>query len=1109
MSTTVNPHPDIDPDGDGHGDVYSDDTRIAVIGLAGRFPDAWEPDEFWRNLCSGRISTREFTAAELEAAGVDERRRSAKGYVPVGTVLPGYDRFDAEFFGIPPLEAETMDPQQRIFLEVCWEALETAGHPAAPDGPLTGVYAGASFSTYAMALYLARVREIGFGAVADGDIRRGSLPDFLPAKTAYRLGLRGPAMAVQTACSSSLTAVHQAVNALLAGDCDLAIAGGAGMVHAPEGYLYEPGGIMSEDGRCRSFDAASTGTASGTAVGVVVLRRLSDALRDGDHIRAVIHGSAVNNDGAERAGFMAPSPGGVAEVVAAALRNADTHSSELCYTEAHGSGTALGDHVELLGLTEALRDGSATTGSCGLGSVKANIGHCGSAAGIVGLIKGVYIAQSGEIPPHPSFTRPRDPGILADSPFRIDIEKTKSEDQGRRILVHSMGQGGSNAAVVLGAPPQVRRETGSEDAVTLILSARSRGALDAASRRLADEIESSDVSLTDVAYTLKVGRRHFEHRRAVTGDRAKLVAALRMPRPPAARTVRVTPQGPYSGSTDLVDAWLQGYDVEWPVTAGARRVPLPTYPFERKRFWALDRLGDILRDEPQSVVATPAETATGTRPARLAEPVAAADELESELVDLWQQTFAFAPIGVTDEFDALGGTSLAATRMALEIDRRLGVQLNLHRVGGTRTTVRRIADAVRARRAASDPNAGDVEGGAFDGDGALIDADLELPLGASIAPRPAAGKDGAVLLTGATGFLGAFILRELIAAGHTDVRCLVRAEDAEHGRQRLREAAARWRLPEPDPARVSVVTGDLTDLDKVLKEHDGGRLGREVGNILHCAASVVFTEPYRLLRNENSLSTAALLRWARENGVPDFSLVSSLAACSPAGGSPELIAETRQQPLAEESGGYGIGKWVSERLTERAEKDGPRVRVFRPGLILGDSETGACNPKDMIWRLIAGSVAAGVHPQESSYLYMAPVDVVARAIATRMSAPGAAGRAFHLVGSEPVTLIDLFGRLEAAGVHTKGVPAAEWRERLAEMALETGEEILSAVALFRFEDEPTRIRVETGAWNGWLAEQGLSGAIDGARVTRSLDYLAEQPEYRGLLAGPNGIEGEQ
>jgi phthiocerol/phenolphthiocerol synthesis type-I polyketide synthase E len=1135
----------------------SADTDIAIVGVGARFPDAWTPEEFWANIDAGRVSMRPFTNGELRAAGVGDALLESPDYVRTGVRLPGVEEFAASFFDITPAEAEVTDPFQRVFLEVCWDALESAGHPPTDDGPLTGVFAGASFSTYAMLLYLDQFRHRGYSAIADGDIRRGSLFDFQPARVAHRLGLRGPAIGVQTACSSSLTAVHQAVNALLAGDCDIALAGGSGGTVPEAGYRRDDAGIASDDGLCRPFDATSSGTAPGSGVGVVVLRRLGDALDDGDRVLAVVTGSAVSNDGADRPGFTAPSPRGVSDVVSAALRSSGTRPDELCYVEAHGSGTPLGDHVELMGLAAVL---TGSPGHTGLGSVKANVGHCGSAAGIAGLIKAVHIAHTGVLPPHPAFSRPRDPGVLAGCGLRIDTEPGHCDDPGRRVLVHSMGQGGTNVAVILAPPAPYpagsRPDTGP---ARLVLSARTRADLDEISRRLADVIDVGELGIRDIAHTLRVGRRHFrEHRRVVAvpdaaacaarPDRTAITAALRTPRPPAVRTVvptcrfalivrraddeasvateatlldvlgpaarcagdlpetvgdslfvlligdgdpgprghAVTP-GPDGIDAALTAAWLYGVDFPWPrvAPAGACRVTLPTYPLPRRRYWAIDRLGDVLR----STGAMPQPYRSG--PADRPGPV------EQEIAAIWAKLFGIEHVGLDDEFDLLGGTSLLATRMALEIDQRFDVHINLHVVGGTRATVRRISEVVRTH---ADGDTG--YGPDLSGDTALVEADLGLPLGdvAPVRPGP-----GGVLLTGAAGFIGSFLLRELLDAGTEHAYCLVRAGSPDDAWRKLCDAADRYCLPAPDPRRVTAVPGDI--IDPATWYDPDGRLAGGVEHVLHCAAAVTFSEPYRSVRGPNVVGTAQLLRWARGNGVPAFSYVSSLAAATPVGPQRRVL-ERREQPLAAGSGGYGTGKWASERLLDRAERDGLLVRVFRPGLVLGDSTTGACNTKDMTWRLIAGALATGRHPLDDRPMHAAPVDVVAAAIVDLMRDPAAAGRAYHLVYPEPVTLSGLFGELSALGMPTRGTTLEEWFTIVADRALATGDDVLSAVALIRFDDDTAGpIQLEAGLWRHWLIARGIEPRVTGAALSASVKYLAGQSAYRGLLDTDAGGRG--
>ncbi|MEU5261095.1 thioester reductase domain-containing protein [Amycolatopsis sp. NPDC021455] len=1108
----------------------SADTAIAVVGIGCRFPGADTPAQFWAGLEAGVLGMRELTDDELRAAGVGPEVSAGADYVRRIATLAGPGLFAAEFFGVPPAEAELIDPQQRLFLETCWEALEQAGYPPGGEGDQrVGVFAGMSPSGYVAALQAARTRRGGTAGLDHLSLQLGGMADFGPARVAHKLGLRGPSVGVQTACSSSLTAVHYAVLSLLSGECDLALAGGAGLAEPAAGYRFEPGGILSDDGYCRAFDARSSGTAVGSGVGVVALRRLADALADRDPVLAVLRGSAVGNDGARRPGFTAPTPDGPADVVAAALYTADVGADLLCYTEAHGSGTPLGDHVELRGLTDGLRISSGAKGFCALGSVKVNIGHAGAAAGVAGLIKAVRIAATGILPPHPLFERPRDEGLLADSPFTLAAAAGRATGADRHVLVNSMGLGGTNAAVVVGPPPAPRPAGPAPAIVRLRLSARNRAELDDASTRLADELDRGTLRHTDVAFTLRTGRRDFAERRVVTAAPERLAAALRLPRPGQVRTRRTGERRPLvvaadpaqprcarliaalgadtevvpapppvvpddvfvlfadeSGDTDALEealdtAWLHGVRVgEHQPPGDAVRVPLPTYPFPRRRYWALD---DLAFDD----VATDAEPASGP--------------IQTQVLSLWRELFGISSIGPDDEFGALGGTSLLSVRMALRVQQRHGVLINLHRVGGSRATVRRVAEAVAASGAA---------GEAADGDSALIDADLAAGLG-PIAARPATGTD--VLLTGATGYVGAFLLHELLRQTGHRVYCLVRAEDEAAGLARLAAAATRFRLPVPDPRRVVAVPGDLRAAGDVCRGFRDGELTRRVGHILHSAARVVFTEPYRVLRTDNVLPVLELVRWAREAGITEFSQVSTLAATGPDVGTGDRRTERRAQPLDPRTGGYGASKWAAERLLERAERDGLRVRVFRPGLISGATATGACNTRDMLFRLLAAGLAVGAHPLDPRPMPLAPVDVVAEAVVGLAGADEATGRPYHLVDRVAPTLPRLFGLLAEAGHPTEALPVAAWFERVAERALETGDPVLASIALYDLDRLDTGDDdVECEHWQDWLRRTGRHARVDAAQLVRSLGYLAGQPEFAGLVpiadvdvaAGENG-----
>jgi phthiocerol/phenolphthiocerol synthesis type-I polyketide synthase E len=491
---------------------------IAIIGLSGRFPGANSVDEFWRNLREGVESIRLLSAEALFRAGVDAAVLDDPNYVKAAAPIAGPDLFDAEFFGISPREAEIMDPQQRLFLEAAWEALENSGYQSEPDVGRIGVFAGSSINTYLLNNLLPnRDRLEAAGGLQS--ILYNNDKDYLATRVSYKLNLKGPSLNVQTACSTSLVAVALACESLINYQCDMALAGGV-TIRVPQetGYLYQEGGIVSPDGHCRAFDAAAAGTIFGNGVGVVTLKRLEEAESDGDEILAVIRGWALNNDGAEKVGFTAPGVSGQAEVIAEALARAGVSADTIGYVEAHGTGTPLGDPVEIAALTQAFRSGTDRIGYCALGTAKSNVGHLNAAAGVTGLIKAALSLHHKELVPTLNVQRANPAMNLDKSPFRLSIARAEWKTTGhlRRAGVSSFGIGGTNAHVVLEeAPPSVSSGP-ARSAAMLTLSARSAAALQTATRKLATHLKASpDVPLADVAYTLHLGRKVFPHRRVV------------------------------------------------------------------------------------------------------------------------------------------------------------------------------------------------------------------------------------------------------------------------------------------------------------------------------------------------------------------------------------------------------------------------------------------------------------------------------------------------------------------------------------------------------------------------------------------------------------------
>ncbi|MDA8018160.1 MAG: acyltransferase domain-containing protein [Thermoanaerobaculia bacterium] len=501
----------------------SETQGVAIIGMWCRAPGASSPAELWENLRHGKESIRFYSRDELLEAGCASSLIDHPSFVPAAGSLERAEHFAAKFFELTASEARRMDPQHRVFLECCWQALENAGmapgnaqkHVEAEGDSSVGVFAGMGHSDY-----LQRVLH----GVGDDQIALayqallGNDKDFLANRVAHRLNLTGPAITLQTGCSTSLVAVHVATQALLNGECDLALAGGVAIRDVgPGGYLHTEGMILSEDGHCRPFDASASGTVGGSGVGVVVLKRLEDALDDGDPVRAVILGSAVNNDGSDKVGFTAPGVAGQARVIAEAQAMAGVEPDDITYVEAHGTGTPLGDPIEVAALTRAFRLGTKRTGFCALGSVKSNLGHLDTAAGIAGLIKTVLSLEAGEIPASLHYREPNPEIDFATSPFFVNAELRPWHSEGpRRAGVSSFGLGGTNAHVVLGEAPSRPASGTSRPVQILTLSAKTGSALESATDRLRDHLAGHpQTPLADVAHTLQIGRQTFAHRRVV------------------------------------------------------------------------------------------------------------------------------------------------------------------------------------------------------------------------------------------------------------------------------------------------------------------------------------------------------------------------------------------------------------------------------------------------------------------------------------------------------------------------------------------------------------------------------------------------------------------
>lgn len=504
-----------------------EDLDIAVIGMAGRFSGAKTPEAFWSNIRDGVESITFFTDEELQASHVAPEVLKNPAIIKAASYLDGIDLFDASFFEYSPREAALIDPQHRLSLEAAWEALEHAGYDPDTYAGLIGVYAGVGTNLYIRDLLLADRQQGSFDGL---QLTLGNEKDYFATRISYKLNLRGPSLCVQSACSTSLVAVHLACQGLLDYECDMALAGGVSIrAPQPKYYRYVEGSILSPDGHCRAFDEQGQGTIFGNGLGLVVLKRLKDALQDGDHIYALIKGSAVNNDGNDKVGYTAPGLQGQIEVVQSALATAGVNADTITYIEAHGTGTPLGDPLEINALKHAFKD-IPSSHRCAIGSVKTNVGHLDAASGIAGFMKTVLALQHKQLPPTLHFHRPNPQIDFENSPFFVNerLRDWRVENLPRRAGVSSFGMGGTNAHMILEEAPRQAEEESARPCQSLLLSAKTPEALQrATANMLAYLKQEQSIPFADIAYTSQIGRKAFQYRKAIVcRDRQSALTAL-------------------------------------------------------------------------------------------------------------------------------------------------------------------------------------------------------------------------------------------------------------------------------------------------------------------------------------------------------------------------------------------------------------------------------------------------------------------------------------------------------------------------------------------------------------------------------------------------------
>lgn len=691
---------------------------VAIIGMSGRFPGANSTSDFFHNLCQGKEFISFFSEEELSKSGISQDNLHLPNYIKAKAIIEDIDLFDADFFSFTPRDAETLDPQQRLFLECAWEALEDAGYCSEDQAGKIGVYAGSGANNYYI-LHL--LQNDKFKSMLDSiQLGFNNIPDTLCTRVSYKFNLTGPSYTIQTSCSTSLVAVIVACQALLGHQCDLALAGGVSLsLPIKSGYLYKQGMAFSPDGHCRPFDSKAEGTVGGMGIGTVVLKRLEDALADKDSIYAVIKGFAINNDGSNKIAYTAPSIIGQKNVISEAQCMAEIHPETISYVEAHGTGTQLGDPIELTALTEAFRKKTNKKQFCGIGSLKSNVGHLDAAAGVAGLIKTALSLHNRLLPPTLHFKKQNPQIDFDNSPFYVNTQLVPWDSEyPRRAGVSSFGVGGTNAHVILEEAPVIRRQIKTAEWHLFILSAKTLEALEIAYNNLFNYlIKNSHLNLLDVAFTLAIGRKSFEYRRfIIVKNKNNLVLNkeiftsncinerlpnLKVISKKVNHLLSLHMQDLLNENYDLInqyitkevksyytnlnffdkekelsgklnflhilgELWLKGIDVDWQHIYAHQelsRISLPTYPFQRKKHW-------IEPDIPESSLIKSFNNNVQDN------TVLTANTIEQALVKIWQSYFGITKIDLADDFFALGGDSLLAVDLVHKINQHFKSNLS-------------------------------------------------------------------------------------------------------------------------------------------------------------------------------------------------------------------------------------------------------------------------------------------------------------------------------------------------------------------------------------------------------------------------------------------------
>ena len=1005
---------------------------IAVIGASCRFPGSEGLDDFWRSLEQGKHCVSEFPD-DVRGAFL---QRVKGNFAKCGGFIKDIDAFDADFFRINVREARLMDPQQRVFLQTVWHAFENSGYaPGKLAGEDVGVFVGVSSFDYHDV-----IRESGLELEAY--MATGLAHTMIANRISYLLDFHGPSEAIDTACSSSLVAVYRAISSIRQGDCSMAVAGGVNILISPDNFTtLGRSGFLSSRGKCSTFDRHADGYVRGEGAGAVILKPLAQALKDGDHIHAVIKSVAVSHGGRTES-LTAPGARSQAGLVVKAVQNAGVDPSSIGYIETHGTGTVLGDPIEVNGLLMAFQEmyrnngGDYKKATCALGSVKSNIGHLESAAGIAGLIKAMECLKRKTILPaihmndlNPLIEMDNTPFYIAGDPKPwVSPKDTLGQDLPRRAGISSFGFGGSYAHVVLEEH---------ENAVTLkeprecliVLSSKTSEGLKSLIESHLVWIEdkknrwTADNGFFDFAFTLAEGRDHYNHRFAVVTDSCeKMICTMEtfVKQGKGEDDVFLgTLENVYKNrpcATDDLRAaaahWVKGGAVNFEALRHGepfKKIPLPGYVFDKKRYFAFDM--EMVKNSKGTAGLIENKRGDGLkRHYSFAELVTFLNKTIAQIMGHDETT-----IDPDQTFDGQGMDSISVISMINSLEDLTGLEIPPTAVQDYRTInnlARFVADgAVESKN--------DID--------LISETELDEFLFVKGTP-PASTQGKAVFLTGATGYLGSYLLVELLSKTDADIYCLVRAEDEDQGRARLIEAARCFGSADDLPDhRIHIVPGDLGSWLLGLERKKFNHLCSVIDTIWHCGALVDWMKPYEALKNTNVEGTREIIRMAGTTCLKSLHFISSLAVLPLVEGCCDWYEKEVNDPRGI-TAGYGQSKWVSEQLCLKARSWGIPVSVYRFDYVAGIPGKGVMKESDFIARLIKGCIQLGCIPLEETNFDIIPVDYLCRMMLGIACSGDEPGKIYHLLNRRPFSTSDFARLIRARGYKIRRIPFEQWKK---------------------------------------------------------------------------------